>query len=145
MKLIIDQSMEYSDVEIVIKCGMIDEKLKRLIEQIQLYSFSITTQKNGMSYLLKLEDICYFESVDEKTFVYCEKDVYECNYKLYELEKQLENTAFVRISKQCIVNTTYVAGVKAMLNGKLEAHLENKESVIINRHYVQAFKSKFGL
>ena len=77
--------------------------------------------------------------------MYTEKTVYRCKEKLYELEELLENSSFVRISKSCILNIDYLESVKAVFNGKLEALLSNGEKVIINRHYVSAFKKKFGL
>ncbi|MEK3883380.1 LytTR family DNA-binding domain-containing protein [Paenibacillus sp. PL2-23] len=145
MKLIIDQSLEHENVEITIKCGMIDEQLERLIAQIRLYSFSITGKKEGSSYLIRLEDVYYFESTDNKTFIYVEKDVYECGYKLYELENHFANSHFLRISKSCILNVAKLESVRALLNGKFEAQLFNKEKLVINRHYVQALKEKIQL
>lgn len=145
MKLIIDQSLENNDVEIIIKCGVIDKKLEELIAQIRLYTFSITGKKDGATHIIKLEDIFYFESVNENTFIYCKQEVFECDMRLYEIENMLEKTSFVRISKACILNTTYVESVKAYINGRFEATLENKEKMIVNRHYVQAFKDKFDL
>lgn len=47
MKLKIEQSPENEEVEITVKCGMVDEKLERLIAQIRLYAFSITGKKAG--------------------------------------------------------------------------------------------------
>ena len=40
MKLIIEQELSRQEPEIIIRCGLMDERLKRLIEQIKLYSFS---------------------------------------------------------------------------------------------------------
>lgn len=145
MKLIIDQSLENKDVEITIKCGLIDPKLERLIEQIRLYSFSLTGRKNGSTYIIQLDDIFYFESVDEKTFIYSNDEVFECDLKLYEVEEQLSSTNFTRISKSCILNTLKLKSVRAMLNGKLEALLLNNEKVIVNRHYVKSLKDKLDM
>ncbi|RRJ64281.1 LytTR family transcriptional regulator [Paenibacillus oralis] len=143
MKLIIDQSLEHEDVEITIKCRLIDADLEKLIAQIRLYGFSITGKKDGASYPLRPEDIYYFESIDDKTFAYCEKDVYECSLRLYELEQQFAQADFVRISKSCILNIMKLSSVRALINGRFEAKLDNGEKLIINRHYVQGFKQKF--
>jgi DNA-binding LytR/AlgR family response regulator len=145
LKLIIDQSLDHKEVEITIKCGLIDSELEKLISQIRLYFFSITGKKDGSSYLVRLEDIFYFESIEEKTFIYCDKDVFECDLKLYELEQQLAETHFVRISKSCILNIMKLESVYALLNGKLEAKLSNGEKVVITRHYVQSVKEKLNL
>ncbi len=145
MKLVIDQSLENQEVQITIRCGLIDANLEKLITQIRLYSFSLTGKRDDSIYVIKLEDIFYFESIDEKTFIYCRKDVYESNMRLYELEQQLAATDFVRISKSCILNVVKLESVKALLNGKMEAKLINNEKVIITRHYLQSVKEKLGL
>lgn len=145
MKLIIDQSLENGEVEITVKCGLIDERLERLIEHIRLYSFALTGKKDGASHVLRPEDICYFESVDERTYAYNMKEVYECDQKLYELEHILGESSFVRISKAAILNTAYLKSVRALLNGKLEGVLKNGEKLIISRHYVAGLKERLGL
>ena len=126
MKLLIDQSPENEAVEIIIKCGLIDARLEKLIEQVRLYFFSVAAKRDGKTFQLRLEDIFYFESVDSHTFAYTEKEVYECSMRLYELEDQIAKTDFVRISK-------------------MEAELENGEKVVVTRHYVEALKKKLGL
>jgi len=143
--LIVEQSLESKEVEIIIKCGLIDEHLEKLIDQIRRYSFSINGKKDGINYKIPLESIFYFEASEDKTFIYGEKAVYECDLKLYELEQQLAGTNFVRISKSCILNIMHLNSVRPLFHGKFEAQLKNQEKVIINRHYVPKFKEKFGL
>ncbi|MFR9043004.1 MAG: LytTR family DNA-binding domain-containing protein, partial [Intestinibacter bartlettii] len=94
---------------------------------------------------ISLKDAYYIESVEEKTFVYLEKEVYESNLKLYELEEQLKNTSYIRVSKSIILNIEKLQSVKPLINGKLEANLKNNEKILINRHYVPEFKKKFGI
>ncbi|WP_018750969.1 hypothetical protein [Paenibacillus sanguinis] len=54
MKLIIDQSLNHEDIEITIKCKLVDAELEKLIAQIRLYGFSITGKKDGATYPLHL-------------------------------------------------------------------------------------------
>lgn len=144
MKLIIDQSRDYEDVEITIKFKQIDADLEKLIAQIRLYGFAIIGKKDGAIHPLRPEEIYYFESIDDKTFAYCEKEVFDCSLKLYELEQQLAKADFVRISKSCIMNIAKLSNVRALMNGRFEARLQNGEKLIINRHYVPGFKEKFN-
>ena len=145
MKLVIDNSDQYEETEIIVKCRNVNAELQKIINMLQNTEQSLIVQKDGSTEKLKYEEVCYFESVDDLTFVYTEKTVYRCREKLYELEQLLEKSTFVRISKSCILNIDYLESVKAAFNGKLEALLSNGEKVIINRHYVSAFKKKFGL
>ena len=142
MKLLIDQSPDNEEVEIIIKCGLIDTELEKLIAQIRLYSFSVSARRDGKQYNISLSDIYYFESVDNRTFVYTRDEVYQCDLKLYELEEQLTKTNFVRISKSSILNIMVLESVRALLHGKMEAELSNGEKVVINRHYVDSLKKK---
>ncbi len=145
MKFILEQSDKYSEVEITVKCNIIDDKLKQLIGQIRLYSFSVIGRRDGESIVIPIEEVYYFESVDNKTFIYLKSDVLESDKKLYELEETLADTRFLRISKSTILNVEQLKSVKALLNGKYEATLKNGEKLIINRHYVSDFKAHFNL
>lgn len=145
MKLIIDISEQYDETEIVVKCRRVDAELQKIISMLQNSEQTLMVQKDGSTEKIRYDVVCYFESVDDLTFVYTEKAVYRCKQKLYELEELLKDRTFVRISKSCILNIDYLESVKAAFNGKLEALLSNGEKVIINRHYVSAFKKKFGL
>jgi len=145
VKLLIDQSQEYEDVTITIQCGRIDARLQQLISQIRLYSFTLIGKKDGRSYVIPVEEVCYFESVDDTAFLYTESDVLEAGMKLYEIEEQLSGTGFVRVSKSCILNTEKLLSVRPMLNGKYEAELKSGEKVLVSRHYIPEFKRIFGL
>lgn len=144
MKLLIEQSLECSETEIKIICGLMDDRLKRLIEQIKLYSFSVIAEKDGILTPVGLENIYYFEAVDNKTFLYTDREVYRCDKKLYELESQLADTSFIRISKNCILNATVVTSVRAQFSGRLEATLKNDEKAIVSKHYTKEFRDIFG-
>lgn len=143
MKLLIEQSTEINEVEIKITCNYMDDRLKRLIEQIKLYSFSLVGQLDGVSVPIALENIYYFDTVDNNVFIYTINKIYNSDKKLYELEELLNNSPFTRISKSCIVNTSYVASVKAHFSGRIEITLENNEKLIVSKHYIQDFKRKF--
>ena len=143
MKLNIEQNPEMREVEITIRCNIIDERLAALVRQIQLYAFSVPAEKDGRTYALAPEDIFYFESVDEKSFVCCHHEVYSCALRLYELEDKFNKTSFVRVSKSLILNSAKVQSVAPLLGGRLEALLENGEKALISRHYVPAFKAQF--
>lgn len=142
MKFILEQSDEWSDVEIRVRCGQIDKSLEKLIEQIRLYGFSITGEKDGETFIINLEQIFYLETVDNRTYVYCEDSVYECKQKLYELEERLGTMNFQRISRSCILNIYKLLSIRTLLNGRVEAKLENGEKLIVNRHYAESLRQK---
>ena len=145
MKLTIDKSPKYIEAEINIKCDEIDKTIQDVIDLVQNKQRNISVQQDGSTKTISLGSVYYLESVDEKTFVYGKDEVFSTVMKLYEAEEILSGTSFVRISKSCILNIDILDSVKVMLNGKMEATLDNGEKLIINRHYVPGFKKKFGL
>ena len=143
IRLTIDESGEYEEVEVIIKCSLIDKKLSRLIDHIRQYEITLIGKRKERLYSISAEELYYIESVDNKTFLYDEKEVYESDLKLYELEKLVLESLFIRISKNLIVNTFHIESVRALFNGRFEASLKNGEKVIVNRHYARSFKEKF--
>ena len=142
MKFILEQSDEWEEVEIRIRCGQMTPALEKLIEQIRLYGFSIMGVKDGEKFPINLEQIYYLEAVDNRTYAYCENHVYECKQKLQELEVRLGAMNFQRISRTCILNIYKILSIRTLLNGRIEATLENQEKLIVNRHYAEGLREK---
>lgn len=141
MKLNIEQSNQYEEIEITIKCSKVEPYLERLINQIRLYGYVIQGKTEDDTVLIRAEDIFYFESIEGKTFIYGEKYVYRCDLRLYEIERQFCNGLFVRISKSYILNIEKLKSFRTKLNGKLEAKLVNGECLEVKRHYVSDLKN----
>lgn len=92
---------------------------------------------------ISLTDIFYFESVDEKVFIYCRDKVYECRKKLYELETL--GGGFFRASKSTVVNINMLESTRPSLSGRFRAHLSNGEEIEISRQYVPVLKRMLGV
>ena len=145
LKINIEQSIAYNEVEVTIKCNGIDESLEKLISSIRLYDSAISGKKGDKVYFLKLEDVLYFDTVDEKVFIYTSDNVYETNLRLYEIEERFVGTSIFRVNKSIILNLIKINYVSPLLNGRIKAVLQNGEKVIISRQYVSKFKNKLGL
>lgn len=105
----------------------------------------LTVKKEGEIYLLDVCEVIYAESIDKKTFVYTGTEVYESDFKLYELEQQLNQCGFFRASKSCMVQLKYIRSLKADINRKIRATLENGEQIMISRQYADELKRKLGV
>ena len=142
MKLTVEEDEKLTETEITIKCKKKDEKIKKLIEMIGTYYINVNGKKDGENYRLSLDDIYYFEAVENRVFAYVKKDVYEVNYKIVELEEVLKNTSFIRISRTVILNILKIERVSTLVNGRILANLDNGEKIIITRLYAKEFKRK---
>ena len=145
MKINIEQSDQFDDIEVIIKCNTLTDELLKLISYAKLMDKKITGIKDKNTFIINYDEIYYFESVDNKTFIYCKSDVFECNLKLYELEEMLKNLMFFRCSKSTIVNLKKIKILKPLLNSRIEIILDNDEKIIVNRQYVNMLKEKFNI
>lgn len=91
---------------------------------------------------LELKDIYYFESVDKACFAYLERDVYQVEGSLAFLEECLKERRFIRVNKSTILNIYKIDYLKAEINMRVNAYLENGECVTINRSYKKAFDER---
>jgi len=144
LKINIEQSDVYNEVEITIKCNKIDENLEKLLSSIRIYNSTISGKKEDKIYFLKPEEVLYFDTVDEKVFIYTIDSIYETNLKLYEIEERFSGTSIIRVSKSTVLNLLKIDYVSPLSNGRIEAMLQNGEKVIISRQYVPVFKNKLG-
>ncbi len=142
MKLTIHQELGIPETEIIINCAHMDARIQHLISLIRQHSFSLTGYQEEKEFQLPLEKIYFIDSVDGNTFLYLEKEIYSCKDTLAVLEEKLVHTSFIRISKNCIINTNFLKSVRPMYNHRLEAFLESGEVLIVSRNYIEALKSK---
>ena len=145
MKIIIETPLPGEEDAVIIRCGHLDDRVLELIRALKNEKSKLTAYSDDGITMLDMKDVYYFESVDNKVFAYCEKQIYEIRRKLYELESDLNGTDFLRISKSTIVDLSKIAHLSAAFNGRLEAKLKNGEKIIISRQYVPALKKKLGL
>ena len=145
MKISIENIPDGSEPEIIIKCNEPDESLLQLIYSIKSSSKKLIGFTELQMNIINPKDVFYFESVDNKVFIYCEEKVFQSKLKLYEIETEYENGDFFRASKSTILNISKIESVSPVFYGKFEALLQNGEKVFISRQYVPIFKKKLGL
>ena len=137
MRLILNERPEMEKPEVTIAYSEMTASVKRVADFVRSVEQTILCKKDEEECSLPVGDIFYIESVDKKTFVYCEKEVYMCSLRLYEIEKMVEKAGFVRVSKSTILNIEWLKGVKTLVNSRLEAILSNGERVCVTRKYLK--------
>ena len=144
-KVTIKQVERDVEEEIVVKCHEISDEVLRVVEHLKRGNEMILGARNDEIFRIPIKEIYYVESVDNKTYIYLQKNVYDSKLKLYEIEENYASTKLFRCSKSMIVNIAKIRSVTPSVNGRFEAKLQNGEIIIISRQYVQAFKKKIGM
>lgn len=127
--------------QIEIRCHEITEEVREIVTFVKTRQGQLTGVQEGKQYEVPVLDVCYIEAVDNKVFLYTQKQVYETRQKLYELEELLKEKYFLRVSKSLLLNLMKVKSIKPALNGRFLAILQSGEEIIISRKYVQELKN----
>ena len=137
MRLILNKRPEMEKPEVTIAYSEMTASVKRVADFVRSVEQTVLCKKDEEECSVPVGDIYYIESVDKKTFIYCEKEVYMCSLRLYEIEKMVEQVGFVRVSKSTILNIERLKGLKTLVNSRLEAILSNGERVCVTRKYLK--------
>lgn len=145
MKVTLDIDPKYEQDEIIIRCAEMSDELIKLVALAGTAQKKVMGNLEKQTFVLEPEEIYYFESVDDKVYIYTKTEVYDCPLKLYEIEEKFGNGSFLRVNKSTIINLSKVRVLNPILNGKIEVELENGEKQIISRQYAPALKEKLGI
>ena len=142
MKVKIITGFAQEEPVIEIKCSEVTKEIEDLIDNINKILINIIGKKDGETFIIKLDDIYYFEAVENHVYAYLKSDVFEVDYKIAELNDLLNKTTFIQTARTIILNISKISKIKSMVNGRILAELDNNEKMIISRLYANQFKTK---
>ena len=92
MNVTITENPALDDIEVSVACPRIDERVQRIVSALGTSDRALVGERDGATYRLDVDDVCYAETVDGKTFLYTADAVYQTPLKLYELEERLASS-----------------------------------------------------
>lgn len=136
MRVTVRNITKKEEEQVIIECVRITPE----IDDIRSYILTKGTELSGLTERqhlerFRLEDVYYFEALDEKLFAYTKDTVYEVKARLYEVADAYEKYHFVRCSKSIVLNLMLLDSISPALNGRFFAHMKNGEKLIISRQY----------
>ncbi|WP_373127704.1 LytTR family DNA-binding domain-containing protein [Dielma fastidiosa] len=145
MKIKIEHG-DYEENEILLRCREVDSEIMRIIAFLNLHTQKLSGWKSKEEItMLEFKDVYYAEALEDKTFLYTSKDVYQTALNLAEIEGRYESLGFLRISKSVVVNLYAIHSLKSALAGRIEIILKNQEKLIVSRHYAPLLRERIGL
>lgn len=145
MKITINTDRDVEEISVDITCKSLTPEIEKVIATLRMIEKQLTGKKDGQIFLISVRDVVYIESVERKCFLYTREAYYETDFKLYELEEQLRDSGFFRISKSVLINLREVRSLKAELNRRLRVTMRNGEQIIASRQYADELKKELGL
>ena len=145
MKITINIDEKTDETEILINCNQLTGDIENIIATLRMMNQQMTVMREDENYLLDVNKISYIETVERKTFVYTEDEVYESKLKLYEMENRLCQCGFFRVSKSCLVHLKFIASLKNDIDRKLRLTMKNGEQIVVSRQYAEEMKRRLGV
>ena len=122
--------------QVIIECVNVTPEVRDIYSYVQNKGTEIYGIIDGeYQKRFNLQEVYYFEALDEKVFGYTKDSVFELKMRLYEVEKEFEKRHFVRCSKSVVLNLMLLDGISPALNGRFFAHMKNGEKLMISRQY----------
>jgi two-component system, LytTR family, response regulator len=95
--------------------------------------------------LARIENISILEAFQNATFVHFDEDKLLIHRSLVECERRLDNSIFVRASRDCIVNLSRVKQPRLRKDGRLIFILKDEREVIFSRRQSVLFRALRGI
>lgn len=145
MKIEINIDEAITDMEVVVTCSKLTPKVEKILAALRMMDCQLTGKKGDEIHLLDIAQIIYIESMERKCFVYTTGDVYESDFPLYELERQLTEYGFFRVSKSFLIHLPSIQSLKADINRRIRITMVNGEQIIASRQYADGLKKRLGV
>jgi len=145
LKIDISVDETAADLTISITCRQLTPDIERMIAALRMMNHQLLAKKDGEIYMLDIAQILYIESVDRKCFIYTEKEMYESDFRLYELEQQLEKYGFFRVSKSILIHLQKIRSLRADINRRIRVTMANGEQIMASRQYAEELKKRLGV
>jgi len=77
MKITVNENHNFIETEVIINCQKADEQVLRICTSLQMLDKKVVGSHRGQAHILNASDILYAETVDRKTFIYTQEQVYD--------------------------------------------------------------------
>ena len=146
MKLFLREIPTVSETEVEIRFRERDSEVDNLVRAVSSSDDALAgINEKGDTEMIYISQILYIEAVDRDVFAYKTSGVYRIRKTLYELEDDLKEKLFVRISKSTIVNIKAVKSIAPEDFRRVKLLLRNGEYLIVSRSYANGFKQAIGM
>ena len=145
MKIEINVDEHAADLQIAVTCKQLTPDVERILATLRMLNHQLTARKDGEIHLLDIAQVIYIESVDRRCFIYTSDEIYESDFRLYELEQQLATYGFFRASKSFLIHLQNIQSLKADINRKIRVTMSNGEQIVVSRQYANELKKRLGV
>lgn len=143
MKLILENA-QLPELQVVIRGDVFGEQAQKVVQALNSSESTgkMFLYKNEKEFVVKPQEIFYFQAYDGKVLASTANGSYETKFKLYEIIENMYSQGFAQINKSTIVNIDAVFSVEPEFSGNYTVNLKNsKEKLTVSRKFAKAFRN----
>lgn len=136
----------YPEIEIHVCNHELNGAVRAVAAQIsRAVNDTITGNDVNGIHVLNISEIIRFYAQNQKVYAQNRAGCYSVHYKLYELEEQLDERQFVRVSKSEIVNLKKIRQLDMNLAGTIKIIFSDGTETFTSRRNIPRLKKALGL
>lgn len=136
-----------SQIEVTILSGPDNPRVAGIVRQLQMVDGKLSGYIPGTinRRMVFLADVTWVQTNGSMALIHLVTgETLESSSRLNELEDELSDTEFVRISRQELVNLDHVTGISPAGSGRMLLSLGEKK-LVVSRKYAPEFKRRIGI
>lgn len=145
MKVRVEIDEKLQEDEVFIRCSRMDERIQKLydtIMDVSKESKRLMLYKDNTEFYIPLNQILFFETTDGGISAHTPDDIYQTDYRLYELEETLPGH-FMRVSKSTILNVDHIYSITRNLTASSVVQFtDSHKQVYVSRYYYKPLKCR---
>lgn len=134
-----------AEEEIVIRTKELSEQIRKIqqaVKDITSEEVKLALHRADVLYYPDISSILFFETTGSGVCAHTASEVFDCDYKLYELEQILPGY-FLRVSKSTILNLKEVYSITKNITASSIVEFQNShKKVYVSRNYYKEFIRK---
>ena len=135
----------YTDPKAIILTASMTEEVSSAVKKLSEEPPLLLGYKGEMIEILEENDLIQMYANSGKVFAVTQQGEYVLRLRLYELEKRLPATQFVRISNSEIINLKKADHFDLSFTGTICVQLINGAITYVSRRYVSKLKKILGI
>lgn len=145
MKIRVEVDENISEDEVVIRCKSLNDEvinIQKTLNDTLLHKDSIIFYQDDKEFYFDIDNILFFETIENGIEAHTRDDCFKVKYKLYELCEILPRS-FMRISKSTILNVNHIYSITKNITGASLVEFNNThKKVYVSRNYYKPLKLK---
>ena len=144
MKILTETDKKYEEIELHVCNNALTDEVRAIVGELhEIFDSNISgADEKGNKRMLRRAEILSAYSEGQKVIVLTGDGRYSVQKKLYELESELGDTDFIRISKSEIVNVRKIRSLDMSITGTIKLVLKTGYETYVSRRNVAKIKEK---